>query len=159
MEKVKLENNMSLRDVMLEVESFLDDIHLYAYREWIEGKITAGPKVSKYWIDFLVEFDEDVVPDPNVKYLLEKYGCIVTYKKLKRAIPEKQSDSMEYEPGTRYPKKRVVKVHAFKVRFPRELIADQLEYNEDDYELGDMSVDLTDDEVDDAELTDQGEGA
>lgn len=156
MEKNKLENNTSLRDVMLEVETFLDGVHLYAYREWINGKITAGPKVSKYWIDFVVEFDEDVIPDPNVKYLLEKYGCLVTYKKLKRCVPEKITDDTQYEPGSRYPKKRSVEVHGFKIRFPRTLVAGQLEYNEDDYELGEMTVDLTDDELDNADESAQG---
>lgn len=66
-----------LLDILLGVEKYLDDMDMYAYKNWIYGELVEGPFVSKYWVEVTFKFTEEHFPDPIATKILEKQGTKV----------------------------------------------------------------------------------
>lgn len=124
-------DNQPLTRIMLNVESFLDNIHIHAYRGFTDSYLVQGPMVNKYWIEFSLEFPAEVIPDPSGIKLLEKVGCLVDLRKIKRMKPVDINSSADYEPGTRYPKKETVQHYVIDVMFPRDSINEMYDQSDD----------------------------
>ena len=37
-------------DMLLEFEKTLDDMDLYAYKNWQSGEVLAGPDIGRHWV-------------------------------------------------------------------------------------------------------------
>ena len=55
-------------DILLEFEEVLDNLNLYAYKNWEHGEVIAGPEVSKYWITVTLMWPRKLMPDPDVSF-------------------------------------------------------------------------------------------
>ncbi len=68
-------------NVLLEFEEVLDNLHIYAYKNWEFGEVIAGPEVTRYWISITLMYPEKLMPDPDAALRLIKHGAKVYYKK------------------------------------------------------------------------------
>lgn len=142
----KLYKHNSLLDILIEIERFFDNFHLYAYEGWQNGIVVAGPKIEKYWVSCVLMFKE--TPDPSAGLALIKHGCQVRFKKgtEKEAIPIKTPDDYRQD-GSKKPKMESNPVLFFEIKIPRRFI--------DEIELEDM--DMFDDEIDIKTIDDENE--
>ena len=62
-------------DILLEFEEVLDNLNLYAYKNWDYGEVIAGPEVSKYWITVTLMYPRKLMPDPDGALRLTKNNC------------------------------------------------------------------------------------
>ena len=51
------EGNTAL-DMLLEFEGILDNLHMYAYKNWINGEVVDGPHISRYWVEVTLMYPE-----------------------------------------------------------------------------------------------------
>lgn len=71
----------TLLDMLLEFEKTLEDIDVYAYRNWDLGEVLEGPDMSRHYITVKLMYKLDEMPDPaGAKRLMQK-DCLVKYRK------------------------------------------------------------------------------
>ena len=76
-------------DILLEFEEVLDNLNLYAYKNWDYGEVIAGPEVSKYWITVTLMYPRKLMPDPDGALRLTKNNCRVFFQKEVFSEPRK----------------------------------------------------------------------
>jgi|TARA_B110000858_G_scaffold135983_1_gene154596 hypothetical protein len=143
-------------NILLEFEEVLDNLNIYAYKNWEYGEILAGPEVTKYWINVTLMWPRQLMPDPDGALRLTKHGARVFFKKDDLIEPVKivTQDDLEGETGPdgkRRPKKKKTPVWTVTIEMPRSFV--------DDFESSKITINGTDidlSEVDGAYNTDQG---
>jgi hypothetical protein len=124
----KVKKNGNTLDLLLEFEGVLDDLHIYAYENWIEGEVIKGPVISKYWVEVYLMYPEKKMPNPVAAERLIKHGCYVFFQKetISDNVKIKKESDLVYDQDR---KKRVPKVHTMnvwlvKIVMPRHLLTD-----------------------------------
>ena len=56
----KISDTNTLLDMLLEFEGVLDNIELYAYKNWSKGEVVAGPKLGRYFIEVALMYPEKI---------------------------------------------------------------------------------------------------
>lgn len=137
----KISKQEDLLDILLDVESYLDDSNLYVFDNWIKGVIVQGPIVKKYWVDVVLKYAHVDMPDPEGGLRLTPHGTKVKFKKAKEEVPQEIKSPDDYEPGTKRPRMKQVPIWLVYLSIPRRFVeaVDQ-----------DM-LDQYDDETDDTE--------
>jgi hypothetical protein len=80
-------DNTAMLDCAIAIDGFFDDIALlYAYKNWYDGEVVAGPSVKKYWVTIILKYDYKDMPEPNGAKVLCNLGCKVFYKKFKQKV-------------------------------------------------------------------------
>lgn len=133
----RLFDNEGLRNILLNVEEYFDNMDLYVFDNWIDGEIVDGPNVSKYWVELTLKFDKDKLPDPRGTCLFLNQGTKIEFKRdfeyKPVEIPQNQNDLRTNG------KPRLVKHPVVLIKFtiPRKLVdPDSVEeYNIIDKEL------------------------
>ena len=69
-----VKKNRNALDVLLEVEGIFDNLHLYAYENWIKGEVIRGPIISKYWVEVYLMYPAKQMPNPDGALRLMKHG-------------------------------------------------------------------------------------
>jgi hypothetical protein len=46
----KISDTNTLLDMLLEFEGVLDNLELYAYKNWNKGEVVSGPKLGRFFI-------------------------------------------------------------------------------------------------------------
>jgi len=70
-------NRNSALDVLLQVDSVLDSLNIYAYKNWIEGEIVDGPHIERYWVTLTLMYPHKLMPDPaGAERILAKGGKV-----------------------------------------------------------------------------------
>jgi hypothetical protein len=137
-------DSKSSLDILLEFEKILDETHIYAYKNWIEGEVVEGPEINKYWVTVTLMYPYKLMPDPSAAKRLISHGCKVEYKKIKYIISAEitSPEDMEMEAltGKRKPKKEHVNVWFVKIKVPRHLID---EYNTEKLEINGVTLDMS----------------
>ena len=130
---------------LLDFERVLDELDVYAFRNWEIGELVAGPEISKYRVSCTFLWPVDLMPDPRGARRLLPFDCEVKYKKTKMKIPIKINDPSDYQPGTH--KARIVEkpVWLVEITIPKALMSD---IRTGSVELEDQDIDLAD--LDDA---------
>lgn len=130
---------------LLDFERVLDELDVYAFKNWEIGELVAGPDISKYKVSCTFMWPENLMPDPRAGRRLLPFDCKVLYKKVKMKIPIKIEDPSDYQPGTH--KARIVEkpVWLVEITLPKALISD---IRTGSIELEDQDIDLAD--LDDA---------
>lgn len=121
-------NNNTL-DLLLEFEGILDDLHVYAYENWIKGEVIKGPVVSKYWVEVYLMYPEKFMPNPEGATRLIKHGCYVFFQKdtLTSNVKIKAKDDLVPDvdrDGRLVPKEETMVVYVVKIVIPRHLLND-----------------------------------
>lgn len=91
-----LSDSDTLLDFMIQAEDFLDNMDIYAFKNWIEGTVVEGPNVSKYWIELTLMYDYDQMPDPSGAIRLINVGAKASMRTI-----EVQDTSLPTEPDER----------------------------------------------------------
>jgi hypothetical protein len=130
---------------LLDFERVLDELDIYAFKNWELGELVDGPDISKYKVTCTFMWPENLMPDPRAGRRLLPFDCKVLYKKIKMKIPIKIEDPSDYQPGTH--KARIVEkpVWLVEIAMPKALISD---IRTGSIELEDQDIDLAD--LDDA---------
>ena len=130
---------------LLDFERVLDEMDVYAFKNWIIGELVQGPVISKYRVACTFMWPYNLMPDPRAGRRLLPFDCEVNYKKQKIKIPIRITDPSDYQPGTK--KARIIEkpVWLVEIVIPKALISD---IRTGSIELEDQDIDLAD--LDDA---------
>ena len=152
---------------LLDFEGVLDEIDLYAFKNWILGELVEGPEVTRYTVSCTFMWPGHLMPDPKGARRLLPFDCKIKFKKTKMKVPKKvkERDDMR-EGGINKPKLITVPIWLVEITMPKDLISDirsgsiELEGQEIDLEDLDLGYeeDLDQDAVidnDDEELQDE----
>ena len=126
---------------LLDFERVLDELDLYAFRNWQIGELVAGPEISKYKVSAIFMWPEDLMPDPRGGRRLLPFDCTVKYKKTMMKIPIKITDPSDYRPGTKKARITEKKIWLVEITMPKSLMSD---IRTGSIELEDQDIDLED---------------
>lgn len=114
----------SYMSTLVDFERVLDNVHLYAYENWIKGELVEGPKVEKHWVTCSFMWPQKMMPEPMGAKRLIDYNIKVTYKKDLLESPVKIKTPSDYEEGTRYPKMKLDPIWVVEIKMPRTIMQD-----------------------------------
>jgi len=138
-------NRNSALDVLLQVDSVLDSLNIYAYKNWIEGEIVDGPHIERYWVTVTLMYPHKLMPDPaGAERIMAKGGKVFFAKdELITAAKLVTPDDVADEPDERRPDMPAAK----KIKRPIWLITLELPRNfldsmtSDKVKIDDLSID------------------
>jgi len=130
---------------LLDFERVLDELDLYAFKNWQIGELVQGPTVSKYRVSCIFMWPEKLMPDPRGGRRLLPFDCDVKYKRTNMKVPMKIEDPSDYRPGTKKARLIEKKVWLVEITMPKSLMSD---IRTGSVELEDQDIDLAD--LDDA---------
>jgi len=109
---------------LLDFERVLDELDIYAFKNWILGELVAGPEIGRYRVTCTFMWPERLMPDPRGARRLLPFDCEVKYKKTTIKIPIKIEEPEDYIPGTH--KARLIQkpVWLVEITMPKSLITD-----------------------------------
>jgi hypothetical protein len=124
---------------LLDFERVLDELDLYAFKNWQLGELVSGPDIGKYKVGCIFMWPEKLMPDPRGARRLLPFDCQVKFKKTRIKIPVKIEEPDDYIPGTR--KARLIEkpVWLVEITMPKNLISD---IRTGSIELEDQDIDL-----------------
>lgn len=139
---------------LIDFERVLDELDIYAFKNWILGELVAGPEVKRYTVSCIFMWPEKLMPDPRGARRLLPFDCKVRFKKTSIKIPIKIEEPDDYIPGTR--KARLIEkpIWLVEITIPKALMSD---IRTGSIELEDQSIDLNDLDVAYQEDLDQEE--
>jgi hypothetical protein len=130
---------------LLDFERVLDELDLYAFKNWQIGELVSGPDIGKYRVTCIFMWPERLMPDPRGGRRLLPFDCEVKYKKTNMQVPMKIEDPSDYRPGTKKARLIEKKVWLVQISMPKALMSD---IRTGSVELEDQDIDLAD--LDDA---------
>lgn len=118
-------NSMNMQAVLIQIEDFLDNNNMYAYKNWFEGRLWDGPNIHRHWVEFILKYDYDKMPDPRAAQRLVKSGAIIKFEEATEIVPiENISSPGELDPATLKPKEVENPIWLVHLKIPRKLIQD-----------------------------------
>jgi len=141
----KIYMSESSLEILLDFERVLDQLDIYAFKNWKRGELVEGPIVERHWVTAKFMWPHKLMPDPDGAKRLLGYNTQIEYARDSLYSPVAVEDYGDFRPGTKKPKLREDKVWIIEIRMPKELIQD---INEGYLELEGREVDQTD--LDDA---------
>ena len=85
----KVSEGESLLDMLLEFEGILDEVDLYAYKNWMKGEILEGPDVGRHWVTAKFMYMSEEMPDPAGAERLLSRGMKVKFCREELKYPKK----------------------------------------------------------------------
>jgi len=153
-------SNSSL-DALLDYERVLDELDLYAFKNWKKGELVSGPTFEKYYVSAVFMWPNKAMPDPRGAERLLQYDCEVKYTKDTLEYPIKVESPDDFKAGTKVPKLAKMPVWLVEITLPKSLMRD---IERGALELENETIDLEDIEqayeegFDESQFkTDQGE--
>jgi hypothetical protein len=126
---------------LLDFERVLDEMDLYAFKNWESGELVQGPDIGKYKVTCIFMWPEKLMPDPRGARRLLPFDCDVRYMKKTIKIPIKVEQPSDYRAGTHKARLIDKKVWLVEITMPKNLIAD---IRTGSIELEDQEIDLED---------------
>jgi hypothetical protein len=126
---------------LLDYERVLDELDIYAFKNWGLGELVQGPEIGKYRVSCIFMWPEALMPDPRGGRRLLPFDCEVKYKKTLMKIPVKITDPNDYKPGTHKARIMEKKVWLVEITMPKALMSD---IRTGSIELEDQDIDLDD---------------
>jgi len=130
---------------LLDFERVLDELDVYAFKNWDIGELVQGPTISKYKVTCVFLWPEKLMPDPRGARRLLPFDCDVKFKKTNMKIPIKIEDPSDYRPGTKIARIIEKKIWLVEITMPKTLLSD---IRTGSAELENQEIDLK--ELDDA---------
>jgi hypothetical protein len=127
---------------LLDFERVLDEVDIYAFKNWEIGELVAGPEIGRYRVKCTFMWPENLMPDPRGARRLLPFDCQVEYLKKDIKIPVKITDPSDYRPGTAKARLITKPVWLVEITMPKALMND----------IRTGSVELEDQEIDLGEL-------
>jgi hypothetical protein len=126
----------------LDFERVLDEVDIYAFRNWEIGELVAGPDIGKYRVTCTFMWPLKMMPDPRGGRRLLAFDCEVEYTKKEIKIPIKITDPSDYRPGTKKAKLMTRDVWLVSITMPKALMNDirtgSIEMEDQDIELDEL---------------------
>jgi hypothetical protein len=126
---------------LLDFERVLDELDLYAFKNWAIGELVSGPDIGKYRVTCIFMWPERLMPDPRGARRLLPFDCEVRYKRTLMQVPMKIEDPSDYRPGTRKARLVEKKIWLVEITMPKALMSD---IRTGSVELEDQDIDLED---------------
>lgn len=76
-------------DMLIEFERTLDNLEIFAYKNWLMGELVSGPDIERYWFVTTWMFLYKMMPDPDAGLRLTKIGAKVFFEKSTFSHPAK----------------------------------------------------------------------
>ena len=109
---------------LLDFERVLDELDLYAFKNWQLGELVAGPDIGRYTVACTFMWPEKLMPDPRGGRRLLPFDCHVKYSKRTIKIPIKIEEPEDFVPGTHKARLVEKKVWLVEIEMPKSLMAD-----------------------------------
>lgn len=129
---------------LLDFERVLDELDLYAFKNWNIGELVSGPTIGKYRVTCIFMWPEKLMPDPRGARRLLPFDCEIKYKKTIMKVPIKIEDPSDYRDGTKKARIGEAKIWLVEITMPKSLMSD----------IRTGSIELEDEEIDLADLDD-----
>ena len=127
---------------LLDFERVLDEVDVYAFRNWEIGELVSGPDIGRYRVTCTFMWPEKLMPDPRGGRRLLPYDCEVNYRRIMMQIPVKINDPSDYRPGTKKAKMIERPVWLVEITMPKSLMNDirtgSIEMEDEDIDLEDL---------------------
>jgi hypothetical protein len=130
---------------LLDFERVLDEVDIYAFKNWEIGELVDGPEIGKYRVTCTFMWPLKMMPDPRGGRRLLAFDCEVEYQRKEIKIPIKITDPSDYRPGTKKAKLMTRDVWLVTITMPKALMND---IRTGSIEMEDQDIDL--DELDQA---------
>jgi len=130
---------------LLDFERVLDEVDIYAFKNWEIGELVDGPEIGKYRVTCTFMWPLRLMPDPRGGRRLLAFDCEVEYQRKEIKIPIKITDPSDYRPGTKKAKLVTKDVWLVTITMPKALMND---IRTGSIEMEDQDIDL--DELDQA---------
>jgi hypothetical protein len=106
-------------DTLLEFERTLDNLEVFAYKNWILGELVEGPEIGRYFYTTTWMYPYKHMPDPNGGLRLTKIGAKVSYEKSMFKRPVKVKGPEDWvDPQTKRAKMIESKVWLVTIELP-----------------------------------------
>ena len=126
---------------LLDFERVLDELDLYAFKNWQIGELVSGPDIGKYRVTCIFMWPEKLMPDPRGARRLLPFDCEIKYKKTAMKVPMKVENPSDYRPGTHKARLIEKKIWLVEITMPKSLMSD---IRTGSVELEDEEIDLED---------------
>lgn len=123
-------NSQNMQATLIQFEDWLDQNHIYAYENWIEGAIWDGPNIRRYWVDVTLKYDYEQMPDPKGAARLVETGAKITYREDSEIVSLDARNPDNLDPVTRKPREQSRPIWLIVISVPRRFIEDAI----DDYQ-------------------------
>lgn len=126
---------------LLDFERVLDELDLYAFKNWQIGELVAGPTIGKYRVSCIFMWPEKLMPDPRGARRLLPFDCEVKFKKTRMKVPMKITNPDDFRPGTHKARLIEKKIWLVEITMPKALMSD---IRTGSVEMEDEEIDLED---------------
>jgi hypothetical protein len=126
---------------LIDFERVLDELDLYAFRNWDLGELVSGPDIGRYTVSCVFMYPEKLMPDPRGGRRLLPFDCKVRFKKTRIKIPMKIDEPEDFIPGTHKARLMEKPVWLVEIEMPKALMND---IRTGSIELEDQDIDLQD---------------
>ena len=128
-------------NTLLDFERVLDEMDIYAFKNWELGELVAGPEIGRYRVSCTFMWPEKLMPDPRGAKRLLPFDCEVKYKKTSMKVPVKVTEPGDFQPGTHVAKLTDKPIWLVEIVMPKNLMND---IRTGSLELEDETIDLQD---------------
>ena len=111
-------------ETLLDYERVIDELDLYAYRNWKKGELVEGPIYEKYFVTCSWMYPYREMPDPSGAERLLHYGCEISYKEDTLEYPIKVKTPDDFKPGTKVPRMVSKPIWIVTITMPKKLMGD-----------------------------------
>jgi hypothetical protein len=129
---------------LLDFERVLDELDLYAFKNWQIGELVSGPDIGKYRVTCIFMWPEKLMPDPRGARRLLPFDCEVKFKKTAMKVPMKIENPSDYRPGTKKARLIEKKIWLVSITMPKALMSDirtgSVELEDQDINLEDLDT-------------------
>ena len=119
----------------------LDELDIYAFRNWELGELVEGPNIKRYKVSCIFMWPENLMPDPRGGKRLLPFDCTVKFKKTTMKVPVKVKDPSDFKQGTHVAKLEDKPIWLVEIDMPKNLMND---IKTGSVELEDQTIDLQD---------------
>jgi hypothetical protein len=116
-------SNNSL-NLLKDFERVVDELDTYVYDNWIDGEIVSGPRESRYFVECVLMWPKNKMPEPRGGQSLIDYGCKVQFAESQIASVRKIKTPDDIRPGTKKGKIDYEDVWLVRIVMPKKLMHD-----------------------------------
>ena len=109
---------------LMDFERVIDELDVYAFKNWKSGELVSGPEYEKYFVTATFMWPRSKMPDPRGGEQLLNYNCEILYKKDELEYPIKPKSPEDFKPGTKLAKTKKVPIWLVTVTIPKKLMTE-----------------------------------
>jgi len=144
----------NLLEILTDYERVLDNLDVYAYKNWGRGELAEGPISTRYWVTCKFIWPKKMPPDPLFIKRMQNNGIDVSVHTGDLNRPKHVESREDFKPGTFYPKLVKHPVWVVEISIPKHLTQ---EVEKGYMDLGGEKMDLSElDQAYDEDLDKQG---